>query len=251
MNHTAPGIKRVWVVAALEDELAAVPGHRRLTITKHRLGVGGPRAAARMRDAYQGMIRPGSGQARPDLLIIVGFSGGLNDRYPTGATVEPIGVFGPPHEAFRLQQQRIVTALPESLPPTEPLLVSVTSVVHQPRDKRDLGHMTGASLVDMETFWLLKIAYELDLPCRVIRAVSDEADHPLPAGVEHLVRPDGRREPWAIAKHLLRRPASIPSLIRLGRAASKAQRGLRTKMQQVWAELSPGSSLGTRQEVKR
>ncbi|HEY2658735.1 MAG TPA: hypothetical protein VGI79_03370 [Caulobacteraceae bacterium] len=85
--------------------------------------------------------------------------------------------------------------------------------------KRALFEATGAAAVDMESHIVARVAQRHALPFAAIRAVSDAADHALPAAALAGLRPDGQPDIGAVLWSLAKRPGQLPALLRTAREA--------------------------------
>jgi len=65
-----------------------------------------------------------------------------------------------------------------------------------------------------------------------VRAVADSAEDALPAAALVGIKPDGSTDLAAVFDSVMRRPTQIPALMRLGRAAAKAEATLRAAARQ-------------------
>ncbi len=83
----------------------------------------------------------------------------------------------------------------------------------------------GGSAVDMETAAVAEACEAQGVSWSVLRAVSDiVADGLVDPAILGLTRPDGRTDPGAVTRYVLRRPWAVPRLARLGRGTSRAVR---------------------------
>lgn len=88
--------------------------------------------------------------------------------------------------------------------------------------KRALAARTGAAIVDCESHGFARACSERGLRWTIVRGVSDGPGDTLPACAAEWVRDDGRTDVRRVAADLLRRPALIASVARLGRATRAA-----------------------------
>ncbi|MDR3508376.1 MAG: hypothetical protein P4L64_10810 [Caulobacteraceae bacterium] len=93
-------------------------------------------------------------------------------------------------------------------------------------DKEALYRATGAKVVDMESHIAARIAARHGLAFAVVRAVSDAADHTLPAAALAGLRPDGQPDITAVLWSLAKNPAQLPALLRTAREAEAGFRAL-------------------------
>ena len=86
-------------------------------------------------------------------------------------------------------------------------------------DERAAVARAGADLVDLESVAFAEIATDRGWRWAIVRGVSDDAGSPLPAGVESWVDRRGRSRPLRTAGAVVRHPAMVASLVRLGATA--------------------------------
>ncbi|MBI4336401.1 MAG: hypothetical protein HY683_01030 [Chloroflexi bacterium] len=115
-------------------------------------------------------------------------------------------------------------------------LLTAERIVATSADKRDLGSLTGALAVDMETYWAGVAAGQAGTPFAAVRAVVDTLEQSLPPVFQGGQGPDLRRGAlrWALAH-----PWQAWRLVGLARGASAARQSLRAL---VLALLAPGSA---------
>ena len=104
--------------------------------------------------------------------------------------------------------------------------VTASQIVSSPEAKRQLGLDTGALAVEMESFWIALACHERNVPFLAVRAVVDTVERPLPDFVAQSALNMGTGNRWRSALSIMLHPHWIPSLIRLGGAASKARNSL-------------------------
>ena len=165
----------------------------------------------------------------PQIMLSVGFGGALRSELKTGDIVvstRASSIQLPSHyatmsathgdEAFAaltLAGMRVTRGA--ALTVEEPLLTKV--------DKERQGKLTGASVVDMETYWIAQEAERAGVPVVSVRTVLDEMDHELPGMVADITADGGKREIYH-ALRAMRNPANVslllPLAVRARRAAS-------------------------------
>ena len=149
----------------------------------------------------------------PKLVLTCGFAGGLNPELESGDVVyitgyatldEKLADAGAKHASF-LCAPRIATTV---------------------REKKQLRAKTGADVVEMESGAILAVCRESQIPCAMVRAISDTASENLPLDFNALSKPDLSLDygklAWAIAKA----PWKIVALIQLHRKTSFASKQL-------------------------
>ncbi len=112
-------------------------------------------------------------------------------------------------------------------PGDKPRFVCTPHVVITAQEKRELRRSTGASVVDMESFAVAKIAADWGVAFRYIRAVSDTADQDMPLDFNLYRDRDGNFSRARIALAAIRHPLTVlPGLLRLDRNCKLAAQRL-------------------------
>ncbi len=111
-------------------------------------------------------------------------------------------------------------------------------------EKRALHARCGASLVDMESHIVARVAQRHGLPFAAIRVVADPAERQLPHAATVGMRPDGRVDVAAVLRSLARDPRQLPDLIRTARDARAAFAGLFRCRQLLGAHFGLAVDLG-------
>ncbi|MEM9384976.1 MAG: purine and other phosphorylase-like protein, family 1 [Pseudomonadota bacterium] len=106
-------------------------------------------------------------------------------------------------------------------------LVSTDTVVSTPQAKNALRERwRAASAVDMESAAYAREAQRLGMPFSTFRVIIDEADMAIPRAAASSLGADGETHLPTLLLRLLRDPAQLPALMRLGRAWRRAQASL-------------------------
>jgi adenosylhomocysteine nucleosidase len=100
---------------------------------------------------------------------------------------------------------------------TVPQLASASSM------KRWIGYTFGASVIDMEGFWVSKVAAERDTPVLVVRSVFDPMEQTLPGFIGETLDSQGPQMLGRAIKYVAGHPYEAPKLLRLA-AQSRAAR---------------------------
>jgi adenosylhomocysteine nucleosidase len=103
--------------------------------------------------------------------------------------------------------------------------VTVPQLVGSPEKKGELGRAFQAHIVDMESYWIARIASGRQIPFVVVRAISDTARETLPPFDEILALDGGWQWRKAVS-YLFGRPQHLAALLRLSRNARAARRNL-------------------------
>ena len=104
--------------------------------------------------------------------------------------------------------------------------VTASRIVSRPDSKTRLGLDAHALAVDMESFWAGLVCRERKAPFLAVRAIVDTVERPLPDFLAASAPDAGSGNRWRRGLPFMLRPWSLPALIRLGGAASKARNSL-------------------------
>lgn len=165
-------------------------------------------------------------------LMSFGLAAGLDPRLQPGTLLVPRTVRS---GAGPRQERHAVDPRPgEWLPGAEAgELLHAAELVAEPREKAQLFADTGCVALDMESGVVGAAAAAMGVPFLVLRAVCDPADRALPPAARLPLGAGGRVAAWRVAESILRRPAQVPELVRLGRDAGRAMRALRDGVRQL------------------
>lgn len=103
--------------------------------------------------------------------------------------------------------------------------VTVPQAIASPEAKRTLARTWPALLVEMESFWVGRVAAARGIPFLALRAVVDELDDWVPD--VSLVDDSGAVQGQKVAAYLLRHPERAQDLIRLAANVAKASDSLK------------------------
>jgi adenosylhomocysteine nucleosidase len=95
---------------------------------------------------------------------------------------------------------------------------------------------SGADAVEMESEWIRSFCQSRGIPSATVRVVLDEAGSDLPLDFNTVMGPDQKIVVTRLAGAILRRPAVVPALLRLG---AESRRAARTLGEVLWATLNP------------
>lgn len=143
-------------------------------------------------------------------ILLAGFGGALDPSLRVGDVVVE-GLPEPSQSGLRFRPGRIHTS---------------EAIVATAEEKASLFTRSGAVAVDMESDVVREYAHSMGVPFAAVRAISDAAEDAIDPAVLRLVDEWGRPKPGAVASTLLRRPALLPHLMRLGANANRAATSL-------------------------
>ena len=184
---------------------------------------------------------------RPEAAFSLGFAGGLVETQKAGdlffsAQLGSLGVdkgpFNPLYSDERLLKLAERAAKRAKQQHERSASITVDSVVAEPSVKRSLGRTSDAQVVEMEDYWLARVAKEQGTPFLAVRTIIDRLSDTIP-GPPDLVREDGSMRSMSAVAHLLRNPRELPYVLRLARAVTLARHRLRTFTRQlliVWSK---------------
>ncbi len=152
---------------------------------------------------------------KPSWLVFAGFAGSLVSELAVGS------VFA----ASRVLSEKASFTPPMPLVlPSAPLFTSAT-MVGDPRAKRELHRVSGASAVDMESAAFAAECQRRGWRWACVRAISDDVDTALSPELGSLLA-GGRPRTESVLGGLVRRPCMFWELLRLARDTRLASRNL-------------------------
>jgi len=133
--------------------------------------------------------------------------------------------------ATRSTDPGLTTSLYHKLKEKATLVRSLTSdrLIFAASEKRHLGQVYNAQVVDMEGFAALEVLNQMGVTVAMVRVVSDDSHHNLP-NLTSAIGSDGSLQPWLLSLGMIRQPIAATRLIR------GAIQGLRV-LQQVTTEV--------------
>lgn len=150
-----------------------------------------------------------------DALIVVGLAGGLDPKLKTGDAVvydlciNVVGQSAKLYCAEHLTEALFRALQAASLQSLCGTGITVSRIITGAADKLRLGEECLALAVDMESFDVVDVCLQYDVPIAVVRVISDEAGHDLP-DFNYAAEPDGTMNHRRMAIAMVRRPkASI------------------------------------------
>ena len=168
----------------------------------------------------------------PNVVISVGYAAALKDNLRTGDLVVSRHLYCIDELDALESDRQLVDLAQESLnQPGGPRgligdSVTVPQVVASAHDKEELADRTDALIANMEDYWIAREVVRRDVPFLSIRVVLDTVSQNLPPFVAELGDKGRSRQVLLVLANVLRRPASIPPLVRLARQSEEAQKAL-------------------------
>ncbi|MAE65007.1 MAG: hypothetical protein CMJ18_12120 [Phycisphaeraceae bacterium] len=239
----APLPTGVIILAATVHEMVVTT--RRLQLERSSLEWHGTFAGAPMRAAVSGMGGDSACRTLDRLLdvfaarhvILIGFAGGLDPKLAAGHLIDVASVVNEQGARFHLSRGSAPVPLETDASSAADLL-SLDRVANDCADKRLLFARHHAPAVDMETYAVAACAARRGVPLVTLRAIVDTQDLALPPGSSRWVRPDGQTRPTVVLADLVRRPGTIPIILRLAPRSAKAGSALADAVVRILGELA-------------
>ena len=151
-----------------------------------------------------------------DALMSFGFAGALDSSLRPGDLILPETI----HAGYSMPvdldwRSRLRQMLPVSLNVSGGMLATSKRVLSSASAKLELGRITGARAVDMESGAVAEAATHADLPFLAVRVISDAVEFSPPPVLLDAVRPDGSANLACLLALLLRGSVTLPILLRL------------------------------------
>jgi adenosylhomocysteine nucleosidase len=103
--------------------------------------------------------------------------------------------------------------------------LTVPDVVHRPEVRRRIGDSLPVEMVEMESYWVGRVAADQGIPFLVARTIVDEVDDRLP-NLPNMIDETGAVVRGQAFRQLLSRPQEAPALIHLAASARRASQTL-------------------------
>jgi adenosylhomocysteine nucleosidase len=150
---------------------------------------------------------------RPRCVISAGFAGGLQTAVARHDLVVADDLVDADGQHLAIEPPLNRRCLPEGPPLHVGRLLTVDRVVHQPREKKELGEKHQALAVDMESLDVARVCRQRHVPMLAVRVITDAVDEQLPRDMERLARQKTSAARWGAAIGTLwNRPSSIKDL---------------------------------------
>jgi adenosylhomocysteine nucleosidase len=159
-------------------------------------------------------------------LLSWGSAGGLVPNLSPGSLVLPGKVIGADQSSYPTDppwHERLLDRLEDSLDLHQGSLAESVAALKSPAEKRMLFERTGAIAVDMESGAVAKVAQEAGVPFMAVRAIADPVDTTIPQSPLRAVDEFGELSLLTLSSGLIRHPAELFDMIRLGRNFRAAQ----------------------------
>ncbi len=193
----------------------------------------GPGAAERLAKA------PGMAQLAG--ILVLGVAGALRPDLRPGQLLLPAAVMGSDGERLTTDagwHARMRESL-ASLQPETGTLLSVSTPLSEPAERRRYAAALECIAVDMETLAIARLARAHGIPWLGLRSVADPAGRPLPRAALAAFDAQGRVAAGRFVARLLLAPGEWPALWRLRQQFVAATTSLRSALRLAGAALLP------------
>lgn len=240
----------IAIIAALDTELSALERRARV---RYRPSPAWPLMGEGTLAGRQVLLaRTGMGSARaqeataaliqhhnPEAILSIGFAGSLVSELRAGHLVIARQVYAlhePLHEGSlaasnglacdpALVELAVAAARQRRLAFSEGASLTVPQVIGQPEVKRRIGDSLPVEMVEMESYWVGRVAADQGIPFLVVRAVLDEVGDRLP-DLPNMIDETGAVARGRALRQLLSRPWEAAALVRLAASARRASERL-------------------------
>lgn len=256
----------VGIVGALQRELAWL---RRSVQVRERQEVGGqPLWIGTCRERRVILVQSGVGRAGAEraahllldrypltALLSIGFGGGVQPGMRVGDVVLCAQVYAggettgrqPVHSDEALLAQAAQALAARGVPFRQGSGLTLNRVLTDPVQMERIGRTWSVQVVDMESFWIGRLAAGRGIPLLVARAITDTAAQPLPAVA--VLAAQGAKGRAVL--HLWRNPAQAAALFRLARNARLAARNLGILVPALLGEYFPAGAQRANRDASR
>jgi len=179
-----------------------------------------------------------------DTLISLGFAGGLNENLRVGDIVLCATLYsnnGTAQGGQCSSDASLISLSLQALPGKVTRLrqgkgVTVAQAASTPETKLALRQTFQADVVDMESYWIGKIASAREVPFLAVRAISDTVhDSLLP--FDRFIDMNGKLLRQRAVSYFLSHPQHLAKLVALSRSARRARKNLTAFIEYLMAKL--------------
>lgn len=173
-------------------------------------------------------------------LVSWGFAGGLLPQISIGSLILPERIVALDQSVYNVDpvwHERLLSRLETHVGLHRGTLAENAVVLTGCAEKTAFFHRTGAMAVDMESASIALAAEEAKVPFMVIRAIMDGVDTVIPRSALNSIDEFGRVHPSRLLSCLVRCPAELMPLVRLGRNFQAARATLTTVVRQVGSNM--------------
>ena len=207
------------IVAAFPAEVKSLVGRRISPGGRIKVNGGGWLQLAglgpeRAKEAAESLVDAGA-----IALVSWGIAGGLDMTLSRGSLLLPKTIIASDQKTYSVDvawHSRLLKCLTGHVDLDTGDLAEWTAILTARADKGILFEQTGAVAVDMESGAVAEAAHRAVIPFVAIRAIVDTADTPTPPSAARALAPNGRLQGMRLLLSLIRHPADVVGLYRLG-----------------------------------
>jgi adenosylhomocysteine nucleosidase len=240
----------IAIVAALDAELSAL--ERKAIARRCPSPPWPPMSEGTLAGKQVLLVRTGMGRARaqeatavliqrdkPEAVLSIGFAGSVVGALRVAHLVIASQVYalegspqGEPLAASNgltcdpaLVELALAAAQKRRLTFREGASLTVPEVIHRPEVRQRIGDSLPVEMVEMESYWVGRVAADHGIPFLVARTIVDQVDDRLP-DLPNVIDEAGAVARGRALRQLLSRPREVPGLIRLAASARRASQTL-------------------------
>jgi nucleoside phosphorylase len=158
------------------------------------------------------------------ICIASGFAGALKPEHAVGSILVADAVQQIGKSKTIQSSRRLALAAQREGAFRAGIFLTSDSVVQTAEEKAKLAPFADA--VDMESFSVFSAAQEHKIAAVAVRVISDTAERDMPVFLDRVVDDMGQVRMGDLVRKIVRHPAHLPALIRLGRDSKKAAEAL-------------------------
>jgi adenosylhomocysteine nucleosidase len=212
---------RIGVVTGLEFESDAIRRRARHDGLADKILVRAGLGRQRARQAAEALLAEGA-----TALLSFGIAGGLDPNVPCETVVIATVVNAENLPALACTPAWIARMAKSFHISRSGALAYAPVILVTSMDKTGTFTATGALAADMESYGVGEAALAANVPFAALRVVADTAGDDLPEIALHAIAPDGSFKLAETLGRVLKSPAQIPGLLRLGRSTGRARNRL-------------------------
>jgi len=171
-----------------------------------------------------------------DICIASGLAGALKETHKVGDILAARAVQHLGKSKTIECSRNLCMAAIENKATEAKMFLTVEELISTAEKKRQLSPFADA--VDMESFAILSVAKQKNLPAVAIRVISDRFDQDMPASIDTTIDERGHVKIGGVVRQVASHPLQLPALIRLGRQSRTAADALCHFLEAFIKELS-------------
>lgn len=242
----------IAIVAALKAELSALERRARARARRRPSPAWPPMSEGTLAGEQVLLVRTGMGPARaqeatavlierhkPEAILSIGLAGSVVSEVRVAHLViasqvyalegslreEPVAASNGLACDAALVELAVAAARQRGLAFREGASLTVPEVVGQPEVRRRIGESLSVDIVEMESYWVGRVAADQGIPFLIARTIVDKVDDRLP-NLPNVIDETGAVVRGRALRQVLSRPQEAPALIHLAASARRASQTL-------------------------